>query len=313
MADFGQQPILPYGIMLHNWKRFNIVFWSLQGLLILFLSHFLLWHGEPEGYFEIFSVPGFVKQFIIHVMVLLMLAILIDRLHTREFLISEKPLRTPSRYRYYSLKFLLLPVILAIGFAYFCFKWFGGNWNIVTYIERIFPVFLLILVFINMIALTRHLMMKLVRKQSFHRHYTKLLTEDICRKLEAIDLEKEWRRKSVQKIPVFYKRTLIHIDAEDIVYARIENHSVKIYLPDGKKARYDGSLSRLIELIDADSRFYATGNWVINGHYVDKVENTYSRAKLIHLRIPFKERFSLSKERVSEFMRWLEENDFNWE
>ncbi|GGH14609.1 hypothetical protein GCM10011418_15660 [Sphingobacterium alkalisoli] len=71
---FGQLQVDFYALhkyflsMQNLYKRRKIVAFSFRTGLALLSGHFVLSYGEPEGFFEIFYVEGFVLQFAYNVL-----------------------------------------------------------------------------------------------------------------------------------------------------------------------------------------------------------------------------------------------------
>lgn len=61
-----------------NRRTFYVIYWMFQSLIIFIGAHLILWHGEPEGFLEIFSVADYLPQYFIHVAVFFVLAIVLD-------------------------------------------------------------------------------------------------------------------------------------------------------------------------------------------------------------------------------------------
>lgn len=306
---------------LNNWKLFNLVFWTVNILLVLLVAHFILWNGEPEGYFEIFLAEGFVAQYLVNVGGLFLLIFLMDRI-SYQSPVTERHTHVPwQKLGRYFTKAFLLPLFLAFPFSYFYFVGFGGHWQWQVYLQRVVPILLLFVLFVNLVLLLRYLLLLLsvvqervqVRWKVYR--YTQISVEVIQGKESSAagrtDLpmvpDSEDKNVAERSIKVYHHRNEEEVPLEKIVCACIEDRSVRVYLQDKKVCRYPESLSRLTESLHGDPRFFATGSWIINGHYVHEVRDTLTRKKYVYLRFPFEMHFSLPKERVSEFRQWLQE------
>ena len=144
-----------------NWRTFYMIFWAVQVLIICIGAHLILWHGEPEGFFEIFSVANYVPQYLIHVAAFFILALVLDWFHQREFVKGGNVWLLPRQYVMYGLKTLGLPLLIAFPFAYLYFKWFGVSFDTTTYIQRVFPFFFMLVLLLNLIVLVRYALLRI--------------------------------------------------------------------------------------------------------------------------------------------------------
>src|SRR5690606_9681877 len=90
-----------------NRRTFHVIYWMFQSLIIFIGAHLILWHGEPEGFLEIFSVADYLPQYLIHVMVFFVLAIVLDHFHKQEYVKGVSSWLLPRRYVMYGVKTLV--------------------------------------------------------------------------------------------------------------------------------------------------------------------------------------------------------------
>lgn len=302
---------------LNKWRYFNNVFWGINVLMVVFVVHFLLWNNEPEGYFEIFNAEGFLPQFFVNAVALLLLVMLLDQLIQREFRIGDAPVTSARKFIFYLVKVLLLPLALAIPFAYGYFWWFGGDLEWKHYVQRVLPILFLFVVFVNLVLFVRYLLLRLALLQQQRRPiwnvniYTqmgvRIVTAQTPASSEQSNGEPQASCQISPRIQLYYKKKRLDVDREEIVSAYFADHSVRVVLRDRRICRHELSLKNFIALFEGDPHFFATGRWIVNGHFIEKLEDTYSRKKIVRLQPPYEERFELPKERVSEFRRWFDD------
>jgi|GEM_PF-3125157 len=281
------------------------MFWGVQTIIILLCAHLILWHGEPEGFWEIFAVKGFLGQYAIHVAAFFVLAGVLEFLHHLEFRKGGRQWLIPRHYAFYAIKTILLPICLALLFGYFYFQGFGVAFDGLRYIQRVLPFYLVVLLLLNLIVFIRRLLIRmawsLVNKTGQEAMLTGYGTGAEASRLTMMD--GAYDEKTIE---LYVNRDRMNVPITDLVYSCIENRSIRVYLRNGKVGRYHGTLTRLKDDVGDDPRIFATGQWIVNGLDVDKIEDTFSRKKLIKLDFPFEATLPLPKEKVSEFRHWLE-------
>lgn len=292
---------------INSWKRFNGIFWSLNAVVILLSAHLLLWHGEPEGFFEIFQVEGYMAQYLVHVGAFSVLIMVVDRLHLIEL---RRHHVAGSRRRagwFYFVKVFVVPALLALPFAYGYFWWFGAPLDLAIYLQRVFPFFLFFLLLANAVLFLRYLLRRLVLLQQAKRPVHVRMVTNISLTVPDPKRTPELANSEDRILEIFYKRKRIEVPLGQIVCAYAEKGSIKVNLRDGKTGRYPYSLVKLKAFVGDDDRFFSTGTWIVNGQDIEAIKDTYSRLKHIHLKVPFEDVLSLPKEKVSEFRQWYEQ------
>ena len=308
-----------------NWRNFNAVFFSMQMLIVLVMSHFMLWHGEPEGYLEIFKQRAFVEQFVVHVIIFTALCFFMRRIYRSAFQMGDRPLNMSRRMTMLVLKAWIFPLLVSVLFGYFYFSYFGHPWSLTDYMQRIFPLAVMLVIMVNLMYLLRYMMILFVTMLAQPSRVSMLglglqdqgrdaedgvshalLIDAVESTTDPVAVDQEGVLVE-EKLQLSYSRRLYTADRDELVYACLEDHSVRVYLSDQKRCRYSGSLRQLIDWLGQDARFYATGTWVISRKYIDRIERTHSRTRLVYLKFPFQTNFSLSKEKVSEFLEWWEQ------
>jgi len=284
-------------------KIFYVMFWGVQAILILLGAHLILWHGEPEGFWDIFTLKGFLRQYVIHVVAFFVLAGVLELLHHWEFRKGEKEWLIPRHYAFYAMKTILLPICLAVPFGYFYFHSFGLTFDGWKYAQRVLPFYVIIVFLLNLIVFIRKLLIRMVWYLTNKAGQVEPVGGNVEEKEAGIS---KGGSGEIMTLELFFARDRMDIAISELVYGCIDNRSTMVYLRNGKVGRFHGTLTKLKEHIGDDPDFFVTGQWVVHGRYVDKIEDTFSRKKLIKLEFPFEARLSLPKEKVSEFKRWLQ-------
>lgn len=292
-----------------NRRTFYVIYWMFQSLIIFIGAHLILWHGEPEGFLEIFSVADYLPQYFIHVMVFFVLAIVLDHFHKQEYVKGVSSWLLPRRYVMYGVKTLVLPMLIAMPFAYLYFKFFGVSLDTRSYIQRVLPVFFMLVLLLNLIVLVRYALLRIAWMLANQQAAQQKLAADVRRqdltwKTDMAALQgTDTRDREIE-----YSRDWVKYSAPlgRIAYCCVEHRSTMVYLDNGTYGRYAKSLTDLKDFIGSDPRFFSTGRWIVNRTYIEELEDSFSRKKFIVLRFPFQAKLSLPKEKVSEFRQWFD-------
>lgn len=267
-----------------DWKFFNYVFNILQVVLVFFAAHFILSAQEPEGFFEIFTVKGFIPQFVFHLFLLTIVVLLLNWITIREM---ERFYSTRwRRVCDYFLKTLLVPIGLAFPFAYFYLAFFGKEFDLYAYVNDLWPFLLFFFLFINVLMLMRYI-------------------------LKSLLLEKDRKIESIEEIPlpleVYSGGIKSVVDQTKVALCVREDRTIWIYLKDGRAFTSRESIVRLKDQLVTDKNFFATGSWIVAHDVISGIDEGPSvRSKKLLLTFHYKGVLIVPKDTVSRFMKWWE-------
>jgi two-component system response regulator LytT len=109
---------------------------------------------------------------------------------------------------------------------------------------------------------------------------------------------------SKSTILVHHKEKVIPLKIEDIALVYIRNESVYLRLFEGNNYIVNKSLDELEQLFG--SHFYrANRQFIVNRDAVKDVTTFLTRKYLVNLNIAFSEQITVSKEKMTSFLRWL--------
>lgn len=267
-----------------DWKFFNYVFTALQAVLVLFGAHFVLSVQEPEGFFEIFTVKGFVSQFIFHVVLLALVVLLLNWITAREMKRFYS-----TRWRrvvVYFLKTVLIPIVLAIPFAYLYLTFFGKGFDLYTYINDLWPFLLFFFLFVNVLLLMRYLLKSLLSQKE-----EKTVPDD----------------ETPVLLELYNNGTKSIVERGEVALCAREDRTVWVYLKDGSAFTSRESIVRLKDKLAADADFFATGSWIVAHDVIKEIDEGPSvRSKKLILKFPYSGILIVPKDTVSRFMQWWE-------
>ena len=104
---------------------------------------------------------------------------------------------------------------------------------------------------------------------------------------------------------VHYRDQIIPIKLEDIAVFYIKNEVTMLYTFDKKTFTINKTLDEIQQ--NAGENFYrANRQFIINRNAVQNASQYFSRKVSITLNIPFEETITISKEKITHFLEWLE-------
>jgi len=105
-------------------------------------------------------------------------------------------------------------------------------------------------------------------------------------------------------ILVFHRDKIIPLVVGDIAFAYIRNDAIYLKTFDEKSFLINKSLDELDQLLGED--FYRTNRqFIVNRKAVKDVTTIVNRKYEVNLTIPFPEQITVSKEKMTSFLRWL--------
>jgi len=105
---------------------------------------------------------------------------------------------------------------------------------------------------------------------------------------------------------VFSSNKYINVPTENIAFFYIKYESPVIMCFDRQEYFVNYSLDRVQDLLSTKQFFRLNRRYLINFNAVKEVEHYFARKLLVNSVIPMKDKLIISKEKVSEFLRWLD-------
>ncbi|WP_080902590.1 LytTR family DNA-binding domain-containing protein [Parabacteroides sp. Marseille-P3160] len=102
-----------------------------------------------------------------------------------------------------------------------------------------------------------------------------------------------------------YKDKIIPVSCDSIAFFYSKNEKVSVYTLNGMVYSVDKSLNGLAELLDPEQFYRANRQFIIARHAIRELTVWSGNRLSVALGIPTEEYVLISKERVSEFKRWL--------
>jgi DNA-binding LytR/AlgR family response regulator len=95
------------------------------------------------------------------------------------------------------------------------------------------------------------------------------------------------------------------LQVDEVAYFYSENKFTFAVTRQNKEHVIDLSLDKLKEQLDPDVFFRINRQILINIHAIEKIEPYFQNKVTVHMLPPFKEQLVVSREKVSDFKRWL--------
>lgn len=277
-------------------------------LVAILSAHIVLWYGEPEGFFEIIMVDGFIGQYMINALALFALFWLTNRLlHHRRPRISQ--FRTSKKtWLMFLLKGLLLPVVLAILFGALYYTLHDVPFSLANYNKVVLPIVVGALIIVLVVECGLFALESAVIIFRAFR-LSRIQKEKIARALAETRVDVTDELFAKEPIPVVAYRNNKGIEMElqefrlfDIIGGRAKafDYSGAVYNLEIK------SLRKIKELLVDDPRFFVTGSWIVRYDVIDYVVDGETRAKSVYLKEPFSSYLRLNKEYIRVFKKWQE-------
>ncbi len=105
---------------------------------------------------------------------------------------------------------------------------------------------------------------------------------------------------------VFQNNKYINILTKNIAFFYIRYESAMIACFDKQEYFVNYSLEQLQSLVPASQFYRLNRQYLINFSAVKEVEHYFARKLLVNLVIPTKEKLIVSKDKVSDFLHWLD-------
>lgn len=272
------------------YKRRKAIF-HVGRLTVSFIgSYILLAYGEPEGFFEVFFEPGFRLQLASNTIGFYLLA-----LQIRWLIARKRPLISRMKYSAQGwwmlfLRGVFIPsgTVVILSFLYF---WaYGKQFSLMNNLKVIFPISLLmILIFVGFELTFFGIYYSTVLARNFriahvkNRQAQELLEEDILLD-DGYD---------------FSPYMMIELEERRVV--GLDSDAMKHKLP-------FKTLKEVKELIAGDSRFFATGVWILQHIGIGSIEKeTNSRNWKVYLKRPCVGYLKVNKNEQKRFMSWYEQ------
>lgn len=103
---------------------------------------------------------------------------------------------------------------------------------------------------------------------------------------------------------VYQKDKIIPVNGADIALFYTENDSVKVICLDGKQYTTNSTLEELEKSMGADF-FRANRQYIINRKIILDVSQYFGRKLAVNLKLNFKDKILISKEKSTTFLNWL--------
>ncbi|MGZ4055112.1 MAG: LytR/AlgR family response regulator transcription factor [Bacteroidia bacterium] len=105
-------------------------------------------------------------------------------------------------------------------------------------------------------------------------------------------------------ILVYIKDKIIPVNGSDIALFYTENYTVKVFCFDGRQFKSNFTLEELENIMGADF-FRANRQHIVNRIAITDATQYFARKLLINLKIDYKEKIIISKEKTPSFLNWL--------
>jgi len=105
---------------------------------------------------------------------------------------------------------------------------------------------------------------------------------------------------------VLKNKKYVNVPTESIAFFHIKYESPMIMCFDRQEYFVNYSLEQVQSLLPGKQFFRLNRQYLVNFDAVKDVEHYFARKLLINLVIPAEEKLLVSKEKVSEFLRWLD-------
>ena len=129
--------------------------------------------------------------------------------------------------------------------------------------------------------------------------------ESIEKIIASLSIQNKMDQKKAATVLVYFKDSVIPIKLKDIALFYVQNNATYLFTFDNKKYVIDQSLNDL-EQLDTNLFYRASRQFLINRHAVKKASSYLSRKITVELNVPFDEVITISKEKVTSFLDWLQ-------
>ncbi len=249
-------------------------------------SYIILAYGEPEGFFEIFSEPGFRFQLAVNTLGFFALSVFIGWIMAwKRPMISKLKYGTKSWLLLF-LKGILIPSLVVIGLSYAYFVLFRTPFNFYNYLKVIFPISLLMILVFSGFELA-----------FFGVYYSTVLARNATlQKYRRNELN--FNGNLSDDTDLFGRFYLIELDDRRVMGTDSE----------GEKHRLSyTALKEVKKLLLHDDRFFSTGGWIVQFRGIESYEKDQtSRTLRLYLKEPCKGYLKINKNDRKRFLTWYE-------
>lgn len=282
---------------------------GIRVFVALLAAHIVLWYGEPEGFLEIITVPGFIPQYIVNAVAFFALFWLTSRmLHYRRPRMSQ--FRTSKKtWLLFLLRGLFLPTVLTMLFGAAYYAWHGVPFSLVDYNKVVLPIVvgaLIIVLGVEVCIFTLEAVTVVLRAFRINR----IKRENIERALAASGVAEAEASFAEEAIIVNTFRHKKRVERELQKFRLFDIVGGRPKAFDHQGADYNleiKSLRKIKELLVDDPRFFATGSWIVRYDAIDHVKDGETRTKNIYLKKPFSSYLRLNKEYIRVFQEWQDQ------
>jgi len=272
------------------YKRRKAIF-HVGRLTVSFIgSYILLAYGEPEGFFEVFFEPGFRLQLASNTIGFYLLSLQISWLIARKRPLISRMKYSAQGWWMLFLRGVFIPSVSVVILSFLYFWAYGKQFSLMNNLKVIFPIsFLMILIFVGFELTFFGIYYSTVLARNFriahvkNRQAQELIEEDVLLD-DGYD---------------FSPYMMIELDERRVV--GLDSDAVKHKLP-------FTTLKEVKELIAGDSRFFATGVWILQHTGIGSIEKeTSSRNWKVYLKRPCIGYLKVNKNEQKRFMSWYEQ------
>ncbi len=121
---------------------------------------------------------------------------------------------------------------------------------------------------------------------------------------KVVDIIRHSTQSKNQTLLIHYKEKIIPVSLENIALFYIRNESTYIYTFDQENYVINKNLEEL-ELLVGNDYFRANRQFLVHRKAIKDASSSINRKYLINLSLPFKEQITVSKEKMTAFLRWL--------
>lgn len=121
---------------------------------------------------------------------------------------------------------------------------------------------------------------------------------------KVVDIIRSSTREKNQTFLIHYKEKIIPIPASSVALFYIRNESTYIHTFDQESYIINKSLEEL-EASVGENYFRANRQFLIHRDAIKDASSFINRKYLINLRFPFREQITVSKEKMTSFLKWL--------
>jgi two-component system, LytTR family, response regulator LytT len=105
---------------------------------------------------------------------------------------------------------------------------------------------------------------------------------------------------------VFKDNKYLTVSIENIAFFYVKYESSIIARFDGKEYFVHHSLDQIQSLLNGNQFFRVNRQYLINFHAIKEVEHYFARKLLVNLTVPVSDKLLITKEKVTNFLRWLD-------